>query len=51
LLHHTSSAIRITAAKALINLGFQEYLLEIIENESSPEQLKKIIKHAIQEKR
>lgn len=49
LLHHTSSAIRITAAKALINLGFQEYLLEIIENESSPEQLKKIIKHAIQE--
>lgn len=49
LLHHTSSAIRITAAKALINLGFQEYLLEIIEDESSPEQLKKIIKHAIQE--
>ena len=36
-------------AKGLINLGFKEYLLEIIDYESSPEQLKKIIKHAIQE--
>jgi hypothetical protein len=41
---------KIAAAEALLSLGYHDYLLEIIQNDSSCPQLVQIIKHALQEK-
>lgn len=42
--------VKIAAAEALLALGYHDYLLEIITNDSSCPQLVQIIKHALQEK-
>ncbi|WP_353139470.1 hypothetical protein [Pseudopedobacter sp.] len=47
---HPAAAIKIAAAEVLIALGQQAYLQQVAGQEETPEQLIKIIKHALQEK-
>ncbi|MFL9833410.1 HEAT repeat domain-containing protein [Chryseobacterium terrae] len=50
LLSDAESGIKVSAAEALFSLGQQEYLKQIIQDESSSEELIKISKYALQEK-
>lgn len=47
---HPSAAVKIAAAEALIALEQQQYLQQLSNQHTTPEQLIKIIKHALQEK-
>ncbi|MDQ0595068.1 hypothetical protein QFZ37_003437 [Chryseobacterium ginsenosidimutans] len=50
MLNNTESGIKICAAEALFSLGQQEYLEQMALDETSSEELIKIIKYALQEK-
>lgn len=50
LLNHTFTGIKIRAAEALFILGHEDYLRETALDSQSTEELKQIIKHALQEK-
>ena len=43
-------ALQINAAQALVSLGFQQDLQELLKDNSSSEELKRIVRHALQEK-
>ncbi|MDF2553589.1 MAG: repeat protein [Chryseobacterium sp.] len=50
LLDNTETGIKVCAAQALFSLEEKQYLAQMAENESSSEELIKIIKYALQEK-
>ena len=50
LFYHPMINVRISAAEALFSLGHQNYLSELIDLETSSDELIKIIKHALQER-
>lgn len=50
LVNHPFPKLKIFAAEALFSLGHEQYLIDLSELESSPEQLVQIIKHSMKEK-
>ena len=50
LINHPFPKLKILAAETLFSLGHRDYLISLVDDESSSEQLVQIIKHSMQEK-
>lgn len=50
LINHPFPKLKILAAETLFSLGHRDYLISLLDDESSSEQLVQIIKHSMQEK-